>query len=237
MTRAIPISIRGACFAGAAAACMALASCMTVNHLDLYEFEGARLAVDLHTPPEPQLRIDYDIDMNGPPVIAAFSVMTNLAKANQAVRTRQLMREALVEVDVPGIVRDESFRACSSSLGTEQVDSLRMADYVLAFHIEEWGIETRSPVAAVSLHMKLVASLYPRKGNELAWRREITVDEPADPEMFGVGTIVGNMVTATVLYNMNQEDLARGFKELGSLTARRIAYELEGDLDRARFGS
>jgi len=230
-------TIRGALAAGAAAACMALAGCMTVNHLDLYQFDGARLAADLHTPPEPQLRIDYDIDMNGSAVMSALSVMSNLAKANQAAHVRELMRAALAEVDVPGIVRAESFRACSSSLGTEQVERLREADYVLALTIEEWGIEARSPVAAVSLHMKLLVSLYPSHGSELAWRREITVDEPARPDMFGIGNVIGNMVTATVLYDMTEEDLARGFKELGSLTARRISYELQGDLDHARFGS
>jgi ABC-type uncharacterized transport system auxiliary subunit len=218
------------------AAALLLAGCMTVNHLDRYDFENARLAVDLHTPPEPQLRIDYNFQMNDSPVISALRVMSNLAKANQASRARDLMRHALMEVDVPGIVRSESFRACASSLGTSQVDSIRQADYVLALHIDEWGIEARSPVAVVTLHMKLLASIYPRTVNELAWRREITVDQPAEPDMFGVGTIIGNMVTATVLYDMTREDLERGFRELASMTARRIAYELEGDLDRARFG-
>ena len=213
-----------------------LAGCMTVNHLDLYDFEGARLAADMRTPPDPQLRIDYDVQLGGSAVMSALSVMSNLAKANQAARTRELMRSALVGVDVPGIVRAESFNACSSSLGTEQVDSIRLADYVLALRIEEWGLEARSPLSAVSLHMKLTASLYPRKTDELAWRREVTIDEPADPGMFGGNSIVGNMVTATVLSNMTEEDLARGFKELASLAARRVAFELEGDLDRARYG-
>ena len=44
------------------------------------------------------------------------------------------------------------------------------------------------------------------------------------------------MVTATVLYNMTEDDLARGFKELASRTAKRVALELERDLGRARFG-
>jgi len=43
------------------------------------------------------------------------------------------------------------------------------------------------------------------------------------------------MVTATVLYNMTEEDLARGFKELASRTAKRVALVLQRDLDRARF--
>jgi hypothetical protein len=106
----------------------------------------------------------------------------------------------------------------------------------LVLQIDDWGIDARSPVAAVSLHVRMLASLYPVDGNELAWRREITVDQPADPDMFGIGPIIGNMVTATVLYNMTPEDLTQGFKHLASLTARRIARDLEDDLDYARFG-
>jgi hypothetical protein len=102
--------------------------------------------------------------------------------------------------------------------------------------MDEWGIDARSPFSAVSLRIRLVASLYPAAGGELAWRREVTVDQPADPDMFGIGNILGNMVTATVLYNMTEEDLARGFKELASRTAKHVALVLERDLDRARFG-
>ena len=102
--------------------------------------------------------------------------------------------------------------------------------------MEEWGIDARSPFSAVSLRIRLIASIYPVGGSELAWRREVTVDQPADPEMFGVGNIIGNMVTATVLSEMTEEDLARGFRELASQSAKRIAMELERDLDSARFG-
>jgi hypothetical protein len=224
------------CLAVLCSAVVLLASCMTVNHLDRYDFEGSTLAVDMRTPPEPRLRIDYDFKMNDSPVIAALSVMSNLAKANQASRAREVMQAALTEVDVPGIVQAETFKACASSLGAQQVESRKAADYILELHIDEWGIEARSPVAAVTLHMKVLASIYPRHGDELAWRREVTVDQPAEPDMFGIGNIIGNMVTATVLADMTQENLARGFKELGSLTARRVAMILENDLDRARFG-
>jgi hypothetical protein len=224
------------CLAGLCSTVVLLASCMTVNHLDRYDFEGSTLAVDMRTPPEPRLRIDYDFQMNNSPFMSALSVMSNLAKANQASRARELMQAALMDVDVPGIVRSETFRACAASLSALPVDSVRTADYVLDLHIDEWGIEARSPVAAVSLHIKVLASIYPRHGDELAWRREVTVDQPAEPDMFGIGNVIGNMVTATVLADMTEENLARGFKELGSLTARRVAMELENDLDRARFG-
>ena len=222
---------------GLTTAALLLSSCITVNHLDRYNFEASRLAVDMRTPPEPQLNVDYNVSMDShSAIISALSVMSNLAKANQANRAREVMRAALMDVDVPEIIRAESFAACSASLGAEQVSSKRRADYVLSISMEEWGIDARSPFSAVSLRIRLVASLYPIFGGELAWRREVTVDQPADPEMFGIGNIIGNMVTATVLYNMTEEDLARGFKELASRTAKRVALQLEQDLDRARFG-
>jgi hypothetical protein len=219
------------------AAAVFLSSCMTVNRLDKYEFGGSRLAVDMRTPPEPRLNVDYDLSMDPhSPVLNALRVMSNIAKASQAQKAREVMRDALMDVDVPQIIRTEAFTACAASLGAEQVSSRRQADYMLALHIEEWGIDARSPVSAVSLHIRLVASLYPVNGGELAWRREVTFDQPADPDMFGIGIVIGNMVTATVLSEMTQEDLVRGFKELASRTARRIAMDLERDLDRARFG-
>jgi hypothetical protein len=222
---------------GLAAAALLLSSCATVNHLDMYDFENARLAVEMRTPPEPRLRIDYDISTDSHSAfITALSVMSNLAKANQANQAREKMRAALMDVDVPEIIRAESFSACAASLGAEQVSTKRRADYILSISMEEWGIDARSPFSAVSLRIRLVASLSPVTGHELAWRREVTVDQPADPEMFGIGNIIGNMVTATVLYNMTEDDLARGFKELASQTAKRVGLELERDLDRARFG-
>jgi hypothetical protein len=222
---------------GCAAAAVLLSSCMSVNNLDRYDFTGSRLAVDMRTPPEPRLNVEYNIDMSSnSALISALSVMTNLAKANQAHRAREVMQEALMEVNVPEIIRTESFNACAAALSAEQAQSRRDADYVLALQMDEWGIEARSSFSPVSLHIRMLASIYPAGGGDLAWRREVTVDQPADPDMFGLGDIVGNMVTATVLYNMTEEDLARGFKRLASLTARRVSRELENDLDYARFG-
>jgi len=229
--------------AAAASTALVLAGCTTVNHLDRYDFEGSRLGMDFRTPPEPQLRINYDITLDSHnAILSALSVMTNLAKANQAAQVRENMRAALGEVDVPQIVRSQTFSACASSLGAAQVESRRDSDYVLVLRIDEWGIEARNAFTPVSLHMKLLATLYPASAGrststeDLAWRREVTVDQPADPDMFGGSSLIGNMVTATVLSNMTEEDLVRGFRELGSLTARRVAMILERDLDEARFG-
>jgi hypothetical protein len=61
------------------------------------------------------------------------------------------------------------------------------------------------------------------------------VNDPASPAMFGLGRIVGNMVTATILSEMSEEDLARGFTELALRSARSVARQLENDLTSARY--
>jgi hypothetical protein len=229
--------MKRATLVGLATAALLLSACTTINNLDKYDFEASRLAVEMRTPPEPRLNVDYNITSDRhSPVITALSVMTNIAKAGQANRARDVMRDALMDVDVPEIIRVEAFAACASSLDAEQAASRRGADYVLSISMEEWGIDARSPFSAVSLRIRLTASIFPVGGRELAWRREVTVDQPADPEMFGIGNILGNMVTATVLSEMTEEDLSRGFKELASQAAKRVALELERDLDSARFG-
>jgi hypothetical protein len=166
-------AIKRGALAALAVSAVLLASCMTVNNLDKYDVAGSRIAVDMRYPPEPRLNVDYDITLDSHSVVIdALSVMANLAKANQAHRAREVLREALMDVDVPEIIRTESFSACTAALGAEQVGSKRQADYVLALEMEEWGIEARSPVSAVSLRIRLLASLYPVDGNELAWRRK-----------------------------------------------------------------
>jgi glycerol dehydrogenase-like iron-containing ADH family enzyme len=54
--------------------------------------------------------------------------------------------------------------------------------------------------------------------------------------MFGFGDIVGNIVTASELASLSDQDLAKGFEQMARDTARSIARTLEDDLYSARFG-
>ena len=223
------------------AACAALAaflaSCATVNRLDSYDFAGATLAADMQTPPEPRVDVLYDVTLNARmPVYSALSVMTNLAKAGQAEKATEAMRGALASVDVPEILLRESYAACAAALDAEQEHQRMRADYVLVLSIHDWGIRAHGYGSTVSLHISLTAVLYRSAGDELLWRRDLSVNDAASPAMFGLGQVVGNMVTATVLSEMSEEDLARGFTELARRSARSVARQLEKDLSSARYG-
>jgi hypothetical protein len=106
---------------------------------------------------------------------------------------------------------------------------------VLSLDITDWGIEARSASTAVTLHIRLLARLYSGWGRDIIWSRSVTVEQPASPTMFGLGQIVGNMVTATALSNLTPEELASGFTELARETARKVARVLTRDINAARY--
>jgi ABC-type uncharacterized transport system auxiliary subunit len=222
---------------GAVALVLALASCATINRLDPYELQGSRLAAQMRTPPQPRVHVAYDVTLSSRnPVFSALSVLTNLAKASQAEKADQAMRVALDTVNVPDIVFTESYAACADALGASRAESKESSDFYLDIDIRDWGIRADSPASAVSLHMSVTASLFRTLGREMVWQRRLNVDQPASPAMFGLGQIVGNMVTATILYEMSAENLAAGFKEMARETSSRIVRLLQRDLDKARYG-
>jgi ABC-type uncharacterized transport system auxiliary subunit len=222
----------------ALAAALVLASCATTNKLDMYNFEGARLASEMRTPPPPRLDIRYDVTLDHNNVLySSLSVLTNIAKAAQGEKAEQAMRDALAAVDVPGIILVESSAACGAALGTTAEERRTQADYLLILDIRRWGIEADSPGSAVKLRVELTARLVDRRTDDTAWSRSLSVAQPASPDVFGLGGVVGNMVTATVLSNMNVDQLEAGFADLAREAAAAIARHLERDLDRARFRS
>jgi hypothetical protein len=188
------------------------------------------------TPPAPRLDIRYDVTLDRrQPVLSAFSVVTNLSKASQAEKATNAMRDALASVDVPGMILEESFAACAEAFGARPVDRRSEADFLLDLEIVQWGIEADSPGSAVALHLQLDARLYHASDREMVWRRSVSVSKPASPSMFGLGPILGDMVTAEALSNMNEHDLAEGFLELARETARAVVNKLERDFRSARY--
>lgn len=215
-----------------ATAALGLFSCQTVNRLEDYRVRGAAVAVDVPAPPAPAFKINYSVTLDRhDPLGTAISIGTNLVKANEASLAEGRMREALGEVDVPGILGQETESACTTALGAVVSPERAGADFLLSLEIHEYGLEADSPWQGVRLFMRVTARLYHNGSGDLAWRRSITVDQSASPEMFGMGSIVGTIVTAASLSELSTEELAQGFGELARESARAIARRLEHDLD------
>lgn len=213
-----------------------LASCTTVNRLDRYQFDGSTMAANLRVPPEPKFDVHYAVRFDSRnPVGTALSIGTNIAVAAEASRAETRMREALLSVDIPSIVLDESFSACAAALDTHKVDNRNLPDYLLDIDIREYGLRASSPHGAVTLVMKLTAQIYSNKDRELVWRRKISTSDRATPRMFGFGHIIGNVVTAGALANLSKEEMAAGFERLARESSRSLARRLERDLYSARY--
>jgi hypothetical protein len=222
--------------AAASAAVLLLASCQTVNRLDRYRVEGSTLAADMRQPPRAELGVDYNITIDSKnPIGTALSVGTSLLKASEAEKAEANMRLALDSVDVPAIVLRETAKSAARALNADLVEPSQRPDLLLDLDIREYGIEAPSWGSAVSLHMRIVATLYHQKSRDMIWRRAITVDDPASPQMFGVNNVVGDIVTAGVLSSLTVEELEEGFRTLALESARSLGRRLEKDFYRAVY--
>ncbi len=216
----------------------ALASCTTVNRLDQYRIEGATMSSNLRVPPSPKFNISYSVKIDSRnPVGTALSIGTNIAIAAEAHRAEARMREALLSVNIPEIVLDETYSACADALDARKVQRKYQADYLLDLEIREYGIRAASPHGAVTLTLRLTARIYDNASGELLWRRNISVDDRASPYMFGMGDLFGNVVTAGVLANLTTQQIADGFEQLALESSRSIARRLERDLYSVRYHS
>ncbi len=217
-------------------AILPLASCATVNRLDRHRIENATISADLRVPPEPRMDIRSTLFFDSHnPVGTALSIGSNIALAAEASRVESRMREALLSIDVPTIVLDETYTAAAGALDARKVYRKYGADYLLDLDIREYGIRANSPMAAVSMYMRITARIYHNRSGDLVWRRNVSVEDRATPYMFGIGNVFGNVVTASALANLSTAQIADGFEKLALESSRSLARKLERDLYSVRF--
>jgi len=221
-----------------AVAAALLASCATVNRLDDIRLDGASLASVLAPPPPPSLDTWYDLGIDtGNPIGTVLRVGSSIVMAAEAEKAGERMREALDEVDVPAVVLEESSARCARALGADRVEETRDADFVLDLEVEEYGIDAPSWGGAVALQIDLTVRLYERRSRDLVWRRHVSVDQRATPEVFGLPAAAENIFTAAMLASLSTEEMVQGFQALAHDAARIVGNTLERDLRKARGGS
>ncbi|HVP18016.1 MAG TPA: hypothetical protein VMU36_03410 [Spirochaetia bacterium] len=221
----------------AAAAILMIAGCTSVNRLAEFAVQGQTLAADMRLPPEPDMDVQLNLKLDFSNLFGtAMNVGSNIAKAANANRVDRLMREALQVVDVPAIVRDESYATCLTVLGAQEESDPGSAQYLLGLDIHRYGIHASSWTSEVELRIKLTAILYQNQERVVVWRRDVDVEREATPAMFGLDPTVGNFVTTAALASMSEESLQNGFDQLARDAAQEIARTLQDDLYAARFG-
>jgi len=231
------VILRTAATAAAVAAVLLLGSCATINRLDRYSIEGESLKANMRVPPGPTIDIDYSVwvDSNNP-IGTALRVGSTVFKASEAQKAQAVMEDALSSVNVPAIVLNETSQGFASALEARLVDRGQGASYLLDLDIQQYGIQAPSWTSAVSLHLRLTPSLYSNRDGKIVWRRKnITIDVPASPQMFGTGQVLSEIVTAAVLSSLTVEQLEEGFRLLALESAQAVIQRLEHDFYRVRY--
>ncbi|MBN2050437.1 MAG: hypothetical protein JW760_08350 [Spirochaetales bacterium] len=210
-------------------------SCATVNNLAYYDLTGATMALDMLTPPEPTVDVDYSMPSYGDDYVMAFlQISANLVKAGGAEIARGKLVQALSRTDIPGMISYRLLKDTAQTLDTYIVDRTREADVILELEIVDYGIEASSGNGEVTMGIKINACLFHQGDKDIIWQRRISVSEEITPGFFGYNEILGNVVTIGSLSTLSEEQLAEGFERMAFEITGKTVRKLQEDLREAR---
>jgi hypothetical protein len=217
------------------AAALALSGCASTGALGEYRFRGASLASHMRSPPEPRVFADYPIRIDrGDPVGSVISVGSSIAKAAGVRAAEEHLQRALAAVDIPEEVRLSTLEECADVLDCDAIERGRSADFVLELEIREYGIDATSWNAQAELRVDILAVLTDGAEGRDIWRARVSEQAPLTPALFGLGSSVGNIVTAATLADLSEDEIGRGLMRLVRRVATRVADRLARDFGRSR---
>lgn len=205
-------------------------SCYTINKLEGHRFREQTAAAVMITPPPPMVFSEVDVyDEHGSILTQAIKIGTAIAKEVEAGKAQARLRDALADVDIPEYIRQDILWNGAEHLHYDPVDDERNADYNYVIKIEKYGIQAPSWFANVHFIIDLRIRLVDIRTNKLIWRRKVVTREPVHSNIFGVSSIVDDIISASVLSDLSEEELAIGFENLAAFAAGRVAEILFED--------
>ena len=219
---------------GFAAVAVLFVGCASTK-LAEYDFAGAPMAVDARVSPDAQIDASYSVVIDADdPVRTAFSIGSSLAKAGQVREAERKLAVAMRETDIRAIVQDELSEYVEVSLGARVVEDRSRAEFQLLINVESYGIDASGPGAGLEFEMSAEARLVDLRGGDRVWRTRESVSREASPSMFGIPGSAGNVLSAVMLSELTEEEIARGLDRLARDAAWEIGEKLERDIYRAR---
>ncbi len=212
----------------------ALSSCASTE-LAYHSFEGEPLRMVVRVAPDARVDADYfvTIDPNNP-VGTIISIGSTMAKASQVESARRKMDGALRELDVRGIMEGEVGGYFEGVMEMRLTDSRSDASYYLSVEVREYGIEASGPGSSVEFVLSGSAELYDTATNHRIWRDRFSRSLQISPSFFGLPSSAGNVVSAAMLSELTEEQIASGIERVTRDAAWEVGREFEDDLYRAR---
>ena len=213
----------------------ALSGCSTINQLEDYNLYGSRIAMDMAVPPRPVVNVDYDnVDFTDNPIIAVVQLGANIVKAGEAEKAERKLYSALQGLYIPEYAAELTFDRIVKSLDATMVQNMRDANLILEIEIEEYGLEASSWGGNVSMIFKMKAGFYHPADNETIWQRRISVERDLTPGIFGFDHLIGNVVSISALSQLEEEELAEGFKAITYDVMEEAVDKLRKDIRKSR---
>lgn len=211
-----------------------LASCASTE-LAYYPIEGETMRLVIRVAPDARVQADYFVTIDpDDPVETIISVGTSIAKANQVARAQEKMDHALRHLDLSGILDSEIGSYFEEIMEMRLTDRRADATYYLSVEVREYGIEASGPGSSVEFVVRGYAELVDNVSGDRIWRDHFSAREQVSPSLFGLPAAAGNVLSAAMLSELTEDQIADGMERVTRNAAWEVGQEFEDDLYRAR---
>jgi hypothetical protein len=217
----------------ALAAALLLGSCVSVNHLDEYRFEGSTMAPTIWAPEFADVHLSRgNIPGSEDSVLLGIlEIGANVAVGIQEQKLETRLNEILRGDDLALALETEFVPDTAAMLGAMTVDRFADADYLLEVEVREYGLTS---AGGVHMEISVDARIIHRFSGQTAWRRRLSVSEPASPGYFGINEYLGTAISVAALEQLSDEALQNGFDRLSRQAAANLSERFRRDYFKAR---
>ena len=212
-------------------------ACQSTGRLDEYDFVGGDLYVVYDFPPRPDV-------LTGPyfpgharnPVEAVMRVGGKIAREVAAAGARERLDAASETVDVAALVADRASVRMARYLRTELVEDEADADFGLEVRIRDYGIDAEEWEAAAHFFVDAEVILFDMVDGSEIWESHVRERDAMAPHIFGGGraSLARDVVTASVLAGMSEEEMVLALEALADFTGDRVSERLRDSLEEIR---
>ncbi|MBN1893513.1 hypothetical protein JW906_03415 [bacterium] len=209
---------------------MIFSGCCSMNRLQNVAFRERTVSALAAHPPAPEIFTDdwTDVDLSNP-VRAAIGIGTGIAKEVEVAKTRAKMDSAMSRVNIPETMRAEILKRGAPYLHYSPVEDTDASDFLFDVIIRRYGIEAKSWTAGVHFKMDAKIVLLDNRKDRVIWRSCFDEKMPVSPDIFGLPSSAGNIITMMSLSRLTAEQIADGLDHLAVYTSDRIIHKLQKD--------
>jgi len=204
--------------------------CCSMNKLQNLEFRESTASALAAHPPAPEIFSDdwTSVDFSNP-VQAAIGIGTGIAKEVEIAKTRAKLDSAMGMINIPETMRTEILKRGAQYLHYSPIEDSDRSDFLFDVIIRRYGIDAKSWSAGVHFRMDAKVVLLDNRKDKEVWRSCFNEKMPVSPDIFGLPSSAGNIITMMSLSQLTADQIANGLQNLAVFTSDKIIHKLQKD--------